>query len=159
MWQNGVEVSTPFKIEPEENDKRDLVVKKIWRILREDDDNRELGYDQITYHILRHCEKMPLITWLTNIFRVQTKLRIIYAAYKLGFVSYISKMDEGDDVEDVLVYALHVLDGGEYRSSWASGRNLKLTTILEYNKYKKKTSCSACLRTSKEPLRRSSLTF
>ena len=46
-------------------------------------------------------------------------------------------MDEGDDVEDVLVYALHVLDGGEYRSSWASGRNLKLTTILEYNKYKK----------------------
>ena len=55
---------------------------------------------------------MPLITWLTNIFRVQTKLRIIYATYKLGFVLYISKMDEGDDVEDVLVHALHVFNIG-----------------------------------------------
>jgi hypothetical protein len=34
---------------------------------------------------------MPLIMWLIHTFSLQTKLDLIYPAYKLGFVSYIPK--------------------------------------------------------------------
>ena len=34
---------------------------------------------------------MPLIMWLIHTFSLQTKLGLIYSAYKLGFISYIPK--------------------------------------------------------------------
>ena len=89
LWQNEVAARTPFRIEPDDNDERDPVVKKLWRILREGDGNRGPGYDQITYHTLRQCDKMPLIMWLIYLFQVQTKLSLIYPAFKLNIVLYI----------------------------------------------------------------------
>lgn len=49
LWQNEVEAGIPFRIEPLEDGERDPVVKKMWRFLREWNDNQGLGYDQITY--------------------------------------------------------------------------------------------------------------
>lgn len=91
LWQNEEAAGTPFCIESEENDERDPVKKKLWRILREGNDNRGPGYDQLTYRTLRQSDKMPLITWFIHTFKVQTKLSIIYLPYKLRFVSYIPK--------------------------------------------------------------------
>ena len=91
LWQNEVAPRTAFRIEPVEINENDPVIKKIWRILREGDGNRGPGYDQITYRTLRHYEKMSLIMWLIHTFSLQTKLGVIYPAYKLGFVSYIPK--------------------------------------------------------------------
>ena len=63
-WHNEAAPRTAFRIEPEENNENDPVVKKLWRILREGGDNRGPVYDQITYRTLRRCEKMSLIMWL-----------------------------------------------------------------------------------------------
>ena len=91
LWQHEMAPRTPFRIEPLDNDENDLVVKRLWRILREGDGNRGPGYDHITYHTLKQCNKMPLIMWLIHTFSVQTKLGLIYMAYKSGFMSYIPK--------------------------------------------------------------------
>lgn len=91
LWQNETAPRTAFRIEPVEITEHDPVIKKMWRILREGDGNRGPGYDQITYRMLRQCEKMSLIMWLIHTFSLQTKLGVIYPAYKLGFVSYIPK--------------------------------------------------------------------
>ena len=91
LWQSEEAPRTPFRMEPWVKSENDPVIKKLWRILREGDGNRGPGYDQITYRILRQCEKMPLIMWLIHTFSFQTKLGLIFPAYKLGFVSYIPK--------------------------------------------------------------------
>ena len=91
LWQHEGAPGTPIRITPLENDENDPILKRIWRIIREGDGNRGPGYDQITNCILKQCEKMSLIVWLIHTFNVQTKLRLIYPVYKLGFVSYIPK--------------------------------------------------------------------
>ena len=73
LWQNKSVPRTAFRIEPVKINEHDPVIKKVWRILREGDDNRGPGYDQITYRTLRQCEKMSLIMWLIHTFRLQTK--------------------------------------------------------------------------------------
>jgi len=55
----------------------DALFKKIGQIIREGDGNRRPGYDQLTYRILKECEQEPLIKWLINTFRVQTKFGLI----------------------------------------------------------------------------------
>ena len=70
LWQNEVVPQTLFCIEPAENDERNLVINRLWRIFCEGDDNMRLGYDQIMYRTLRQCDKMSLIMWLIHTFLV-----------------------------------------------------------------------------------------
>ena len=93
LLQNEAVLRTAFRIESDESDENDSVIKKLWHILREGDSNQCPGYDQITYRTLQKCKKLPLIMWLIHTFSLYTKLGLIESAYKLGFVFYIPKSE------------------------------------------------------------------
>ena len=40
LWQNEATLRTAFRIEPDESDENDPVIKKLWRILRDGDSNQ-----------------------------------------------------------------------------------------------------------------------
>ena len=56
LWQSGVEPRIAFQMKTNEEDKRDPIIKQMWRIIRKRDENMDYGYDHITYRILNQCE-------------------------------------------------------------------------------------------------------
>lgn len=68
LYQSNVERRTPFRIEVEGENGKNPVIKQMWHIIQEENGNQGPDYDQITYQILKECDKILLTKWFINTF-------------------------------------------------------------------------------------------